>query len=217
MSCSACLYRLRRLSQRNSRRQIERQRDHRELPLVIHCQGRVGSLKVAEGRKRHLHPGVGVHVNVLQRIRILRKLRVHFEHHVVLVQLRKNGGDLALPEGVVERVVDGLGQYAQTRRGIAINHQLGLQAAILLIGGDIAHGRQLAQLVDQSRGPDRQLLRVGIFHRILILGAADPIFHRQVLHRLHVQGDAVDLRQFRLQPADNIGGGCLCAGHAASG
>ena len=41
---------------------------------------------------------------------ILLELRLHFEHHVVLVQLREDGGDLALAEGVVERVVDRLRQ-----------------------------------------------------------------------------------------------------------
>ena len=33
---------------------------------------------------------------------------IDLQHHVVLVQLREDGGDLALAEGVVERVVDGL-------------------------------------------------------------------------------------------------------------
>ena len=144
---------MRRLSQRNSRRQIERQRDHGELSLVIHRQRGVRSLEVAEGGQRNLHSAVGVHVNVLERIRILRKLRIHFQHHVVLVQLGKYGGNLALPEGVVERIVDGLGQNAQTRRGIAIDDQFGFEAAILLVGGHVAHGRQLAQLVHQLAAP----------------------------------------------------------------
>ena len=33
---------------------------------------------------------------------------IDFEHDVVLVQLGKNGGSLALPKSVVKRVVDGL-------------------------------------------------------------------------------------------------------------
>ena len=47
---------------------------------------------------------------LLRLIRILRELRIYFQHHVVLVQLRKYGGDLALPEGVVQRIVDRLRQ-----------------------------------------------------------------------------------------------------------
>ena len=95
----------------------------------------------------------GMHVNVFERIRILRKLRIDFQHHVVLVQLGEDGGDLALSESVVQRVVDGLRQNAQPRSGIAIDHQLSFEAAILLVGGHVAHGRQLAQLVHQSAAP----------------------------------------------------------------
>ena len=40
----------------------------------------------------------------------------------------------------------------------------------------------------------------------MILRAADAVFDRQILHRLHVQRDAVDFLEFRLQPADHVGG-----------
>jgi hypothetical protein len=39
----------------------------------------------------------------------------------------------------------------------------------------------------------------GIFERVLILGAADAVFHRQVLHRLHVERDALTCRELGLQ------------------
>jgi len=149
---------LRGFSQRNSGRQIKRQGDHRELPLVIDCQSRVRSLEMTEGSEWNLAPAIGVHVNAFERIWILRKLRIHFEHHVILVQLRKYGGHLALSEGVVKRIVDGLGQYAQTRRGVAIDHQFCFKSAILLVGGHVAHGRQLTQFVHQFGRPQRQLL-----------------------------------------------------------
>ena len=38
--------------------------------------------------------------------------------------------------------------------------------------------------------------RIGIFQGVLKLGAADAVFHGQVLHRLHVERDSVDLVQF---------------------
>ena len=41
-------------------------------------------------------------------------------------------------------------------------------------------------------------------HRVLILRPAYAVFHREVLHRLHVQSDAIDLGQFWLQSADNL-------------
>ena len=37
------------------------------------------------------------------------KIRFDFQHHVILVQLRKDGGDFALAVGVVERLIDGEG------------------------------------------------------------------------------------------------------------
>ena len=66
---------------------------------------------------------------------------IHFQHHVVLVQLSEYGGNLALSEGVVKGVVNGLGQNAQARRSVAIDHQFCFKSAILLVGGDVAHGQ----------------------------------------------------------------------------
>ena len=39
---------------------------------------------------------------------------------------------------------------------------------------------------------------------VLVLRPADAIFHRQILHRLHVQRDSIDVREFRLQAPDHI-------------
>ena len=72
---------------------------------------------------------------------------------MVLVQLRKDGGYLPLTEGVVKRVVDRLRQDTEPGRGIAIDDQVSLEAAILLVSGHIAHLRQLAQCVHQLRRP----------------------------------------------------------------
>ena len=62
------------------------------------------------------------------------------------------------------------------------------------------------QLGHQLRRPVIQFLQVGIFQRVLILRAADAVLDRQVLHRLHVQRDAVDFLELRLQSLDHIGG-----------
>ena len=45
-----------------------------------------------------------------------------FEHDVILVELGEHGGHLALAEGVVERVVDGLGQNAEAGSGVAVDN-----------------------------------------------------------------------------------------------
>ena len=51
------------------------------------------------------------------------ELRLRFQNHVVLVELRVHRVDLALAEGVVERVVDGRRRDAQPRCGDAVDRQ----------------------------------------------------------------------------------------------
>ena len=46
---------------------------------------------------------------------------------------------------------------------------------------------------------------VGIFETVLVLCAADAVLDGQVLHRLHVERDAIDLGEHRLQAADDLG------------
>ena len=75
---------------------------------------------------------------IAQIERILPERGLHFQHHVVLVQLREHGGDFALAVGVVERLVDGGGRDAQARGGVAVEHQPGAQTLHLLVAGHIA-------------------------------------------------------------------------------
>jgi hypothetical protein len=51
-----------------------------------------------------------------------------------------------------------------------------------------------------------QLVRVRIFERVLELRAADAVFHRQVLHRLHEQVMPSTSLSFRLQAANHVAG-----------
>ena len=50
----------------------------------------------------------GANVDVVHRVRRLGEAGQHFQHHVILIQLRKDGRNQPLPEGVIKRVVDGL-------------------------------------------------------------------------------------------------------------
>ena len=83
--------------------------------------------------------------------------------------------------------------------------RVGLRRLVLLIGGYVAKLGQRLQLVHHLGRPGRQLFRIGIFQTELILRAADAVFHRQVLHRLHVQRDALDAGNFLLQPLHDGG------------
>src|SRR5438046_93080 len=88
-----------------------------------------------------------------QRSVCSRKPRQDFEHHVVLVQLSEDGRHMPLPEVVVERVVDGLRENPQARRGVAVNRDICPQPVVELIRGHIAQLRQSSQFVDQLRRP----------------------------------------------------------------
>ena len=125
---------------------------------------------------------------------------------MILVQLRVHGADLALPVGVIEGTVDCGRRNAKPRCGYAIDDQRYRQAPGLLVGGHIGKLGQLLHLVDKLSGPQIQLVLVGILQRVLVLCAADTVVHRNVLHRLHVELDARNLRQIRLQPANHIRG-----------
>src|ERR1700676_4427705 len=177
-------------AERSTGRQVKRNRHDRKLPLVIDGQRRSARLKSRERAQRNLLPGGRVHINVLQRRWILLELRVHFHHHVILVELGENRGDLPLSEGVVQRVIDVPGQNSQPRGGVPVDGQRRQQSVIQLIGGHIAQFRQRLQLVHEFGNPLRQFIGVHIFQRILKLGAGNPVFHGQVLYRLHEQGNA---------------------------
>jgi hypothetical protein len=56
---------------------------------------------------------------------------------VVLIQLCVHRADLALPERIVERVVDRRGRDAETRRRYAVDRERDRAPAGLLIGCDI--------------------------------------------------------------------------------
>src|SRR6266481_9598282 len=106
---------------------------------------------MAEGGERDLLPVGRLYVDVAQVAGIGLKLRPYLQHHVILVELREDGRDLALSKSVIERVINGLRQNAKTRGRIAINHQIGLQAAVLLVAGYITQLRQSAQPRHNSR------------------------------------------------------------------
>ena len=93
---------------------------------------------VGEGAEGNLGAAGRLHVDRLERFGILLEAWRDFQDDVILVQLREDRRDLTLTEGVVERVVDRLRLDTQPRRGVTVDHHRHLQAAGLLIGGDVA-------------------------------------------------------------------------------
>ena len=71
---------------------------------------------------------------VLQGLGALPEARLDLHHDVILVHVVVDGGDLALAEGVIQRVVDLREIDAEARRGGAIDIQRDVQAVVLPIG-----------------------------------------------------------------------------------
>jgi len=126
------------VAQGGAGRQVEGQRHRRKLAEVVDGQRRGARGEAREGAQRHLGAGGRLHVDALERVRIVLELGRDLEDHVVLVELGEDGRDLALAEGVVERVVDGLGQDGQARGEVAVDDQRGHEAAVLLIARHVA-------------------------------------------------------------------------------
>ena len=91
--------------------------------------------------QRHLRAIGARHAQQAQIIRIRLPGRIGLQHHAVLVGLAEDGGDLPLAERVVQRVLDRLYRHAEPHRGVAIDVDVGAEAIVLLIGGDIHQGR----------------------------------------------------------------------------
>ena len=51
----------------------------------------------------------------------------------------------------------------------------------------------------------RKFLSICVFNRVLELGAADTILDGQILHRLHVERDALDFLDLGLEAANDTG------------
>ena len=93
---------------------------------------------------------------------------------MILIQRIVNGGDLALTERVVQRIVDpGLGQ-AESAGRIAIDGQVDLKTALLLIGIDIGQLRDMFQRLGQLRRPFVEIGQIVALQRELVLRIALP-------------------------------------------
>src|SRR5262245_9230434 len=129
---------------------------------------------------------------------------VHLEDYAVLVAWPVDRRDLPLRECVVEGVVDVLHADAEARGGFAIDCHVGLQAALLAVGGDVDDAGQLLHALDYTRHPFLQLVDVRAPERELILRIALPAADAQVLRRKHENTDAGNLVEPGPQPRHHL-------------
>ena len=108
-----------------------------KLALVIDREWRIRRLKMRDGAEWHLISRSRLDVNLVQRTWFELEFRIDLEHDVILVLLRVNDRDLSLAERAVKGVIDRLRLNAEARCRVAIDHDVLLQAAKLLVAGRI--------------------------------------------------------------------------------
>ena len=147
--------------------------------------------------------GGGLDVDRLQRVRVLLVGGRDLEDDVVLVERREDVRDLALAEGVVERVVDELRQDAEPRGRVAIDDERGLQPAVLLVGGDVAEPLDRPELREHPRGEGVELAEIRALQRVLVLRIAHAPADPHVLHRLEEEGRPRHVGELPAQALDH--------------
>jgi hypothetical protein len=148
-----------------------------------------------DGGERHLSVGRGRRGRQIERSQPgqgLLQRRIDFQDDAILVRLGVDRGNDALPEGVVEHVVDRGRSNAETAGRSPVDDEVHGQSLLLQIACNVGELRLLAQLLHEFWHPGLELGRVGVFEHEMIRRAADRCVDGQILHRLHVQRDAGD-------------------------
>src|SRR5882762_9532346 len=123
---------------------------------------------------------------------------------MVLLQGSIDGRDDALAEGVVERVVDRVGQDAVARGDITLDRDVEHRPGIELIGGYVGDAGNRLDLVEEQRRPVLELAGIGVVQGVLELGLVQARADGDVLRGLHIERDALDLAEVGLQPRDYL-------------
>ena len=111
----------------------------------------------------------------------------YLHHHVILVHLSVDSGDLALSKSVIECVVDHLGRNAKTIGGIAVDHELRFETLDLLIAVNVAQLGKRFQLIQHPRRPGIQIGQIFAFQCVLILRIREAAADADVLIGLQEQ------------------------------
>ena len=96
------------------------------------------------------------------------------------------------------------GQDAEARGDLAIDGDVEQRPGILLIGGDVGDAGDGLDLVEEERGPAIELAGIGVGQRVLVLGLGQAAADGDVLRGLHVESDALDSGEPRLQSPDHL-------------
>ena len=152
---------------------------------------RARCLRAAGGRRG------GTHINVFQRFRALPELRRDFHRDMILIERVVDRRNLALPERVIQRVVDLGERNTQPRRRLPVHRELDLKAFVLLIGIHVLQFGNILQRFGYLRHPLVQLVqRVGL-NAVLILRIALASAGANILRHTQKQACAGDAGKLR--------------------
>ena len=150
-------------------------------------------------------------IKLVERAQLGLEFRQHFQDQMVGVHLGEILGDLALTEGVIQRVIDHLRQHAEAGGLIAVDGQRGRGARDLLIGCHVTQQGQLGHFGQDARRPGVQLGQIGVLQRVLELRARQTATDIDVLTSLHRHLGAQCRCELRAQAGDDLlrGGGAV--------
>ena len=147
--CSAAATASHRVAQRCAGRQIEAQRHRRELRLMRDRPAARSSCSMrGDRRQRHLRAvrSPGTRSRLQQHVRVAPASAGSASSTTrYWLAWPKMVRDLPLAERVVQHVLHRLHRHAEPHRGVAVDHDVGAEPVVLLVGGDVAQLRQRPQ------------------------------------------------------------------------
>ena len=187
--------------------QVEADGRGRGAALVVDGQRCVGEFQPRKTGQRNALPQAVDEKQVAQRLRALQVFGGQLHHHTVLVERVIDNTHLALAERIVQRVVDVAHGQAHAGRRLAVYHQRGLQAAVLLVGVHVHQFRQGHHGAADARVPGAQVFQVVALQGVLVGCVGLAPANADVLHRHHEQIGPGFFRQGRAQARDDLFGG----------
>ena len=160
---------LRGLAQRDTRSQVEGNRNRWKQSRVVHGERRGRGYVFHHARKRYGAASLlGNDIGVVQALRRLPILRSDLQHHVILVEFAVDGRNFFLSESAVQRAVQELRCDAEPRSRGAVVGQKRLQPLVLLVCIDVRERRVLLHGADQGWTVIRQIRCRLCFQRVLV-------------------------------------------------
>ncbi len=145
-------------------------------------------------------------IDLVERFRALPELRRHFHYHMVLVELVVDGRNLALAEGIVERVVDlRCGEAEAGCRG-AVDLEFDFQPLIAAVRVDVLQFAHVLQCVGDLGHPLLEIFERVRGDGVLVGAVALPPADANVLSALQEEPRTGNIAELGANSLDDIVG-----------